>query len=242
MGGRPTYDPMVGSQWRAPGGGPHPPLWPPPPGRALVLVPDSGPFVTVWPEQPLPASTLAAYQAAFVLDVTEHVLTLPFHLPCADAGLAFSREVVLLCRVADPALVVANGVRDVGSAVYGPVRDALAAVTCRHRAAAVAAADDAVARALADLTGDAAIRLRDAALAPESAGRPAQPYTAAAPRVLRGEVTSRTDAPPGPGGPPPHPSRVRGAEPHRPAAGGRTDTAAEGARVSRVRRGKGRAR
>lgn len=139
MAGRPTYDPMVGSQWRTPGG-PQPPLWAPPPGRALVLVPGDGPLLTVWPGQPLPAATPAPYQAAFLLDTAEHELTLPLHLPCAEPGFALPREVTLLCRVADPALVVAHGIRDVGSALYGPLRDALTAVTRAHPAAAVAAA------------------------------------------------------------------------------------------------------
>jgi len=182
MGGEPTYDPLVsavrrqagraGRSGRAgeagdaggDGGGVPGTLRPPSSGRALVLIPQEGPLLTVWPGQPLPAVPAGGYQAVLTLDVDEHALVLPVQLPCAEPGVVFHRRVELLCRVADPALVVGHGIRDVGSVVYGPVRDALSAVARRYGPGQAAEADAAMEAALRDVAGDAAVRVRCARL------------------------------------------------------------------------------
>jgi len=179
MGGEPTYDPLVGAVRRqagrsgrageagdagGDGGGVPGTLRPPSSGRALVLIPQEGPLLTVWPGQPLPAVLAGGYQAVLTLDVDEHVLVLPVQLPCAEPGAVFHRRVELLCRVADPALVVGHGIRDVGSVVYGPVRDALSAVARRYGPGQAAEADAAMEAALRDVAGDAAVRVRCARL------------------------------------------------------------------------------
>ncbi|MEK8170927.1 hypothetical protein NKH77_19225 [Streptomyces sp. M19] len=77
-----TYDPVVDSQ-------PLPrvrvlsPLRPPPPGRALVLVPDAGPALTVWPGERVPDAVFGVYQGMFTVDTTEHRLVLPSNSPAA---------------------------------------------------------------------------------------------------------------------------------------------------------------
>jgi hypothetical protein len=159
-----TYDPVVDA--RSQGG----PWEPPPRGRALVLVPGEGVLVTVRAGERVPPG---AWQGVFTVDVSEHRLVMPVRL----SGL--SVRVILRCRVADPALVVALGVRDVGSVLYGEVR---ALVTAAATSAAGAyAAQGAVDRALQGLTGDAAVRVRDARAVVEGA----------AGTVLRGEVVAR---------------------------------------------------
>jgi hypothetical protein len=205
MGGEPTYDPLVGAVRRAAGragGGMPGALRPPPPGQALVLIPDDGALATVWPGQPLPAVPPGGYQAVLTLDVDEHLLVLPVQLPSAEPGAVFHRRVALLCRVADPALVVGHGIRDVGSVVYGPVRDALSAVARRYGPAQAAEADAAMEAVLRDVAGDAAVRVRDARLEGgpagpgAGAGRTPEATGEGAGRVLRGEVMARRDGDP----------------------------------------------
>ncbi|MEC3994945.1 hypothetical protein VSR01_15980 [Actinacidiphila sp. DG2A-62] len=189
-----TYDPVLAAQ-------------PPPaqaagavaPGTALVLVPEDGPLRTVRRGELVPES--GAWQAVFTVDVTEHRLVLPVRL--ADHHV----RVVVRCRVADPALIVARGVRDVGSVLYGQVRDLVAAAVAG--AAGRYAAGAAVDAALEGLTGDAAVRVRDARAVLEPVGEGSG-------KVVRGEVV-RGAAAPGP-----RVSRVRGvpARPRRDADGG----------------------
>jgi hypothetical protein len=241
-----TYDPVVGARSRL--GAVAAPPRTPPPGRALVLVPDHGPPLTVLPGEPVPDGGPGGFRGVFQVDTTEHRLVLPVQLPGRQADFLFHCGVVLLCRVADPAQVVARGIRDIGSTVYGPVRDLLRPVARDYGAGQFREAEAALNAALRGFTGDGVVVLRDAR-AEVSAG--ATPGTRL-PRVLRGEVVGRRTEPPHH---PPDPgrvpeqgrvpgrrdSRVRGAATGGPAGRGGAGRPAEGGdqgsaeQVSRVR-------
>jgi len=171
----------------------------------------------------------------FTVDTAEHRLVLPAELPSREAGFAFRCRVTLLCRVAEPALVVAGGIRDIGATVHGPTRELLCAVAARYGAAPQPdEVEAALNRALRDLTGDAAIRLSEAHARLLPLVPPVPPVPPAVPESssLRGEVLARTDAPP-----PARPSRVRGtAAPAAPSAPSATSPATPPVpRPSRVR-------
>ncbi|WP_431041658.1 hypothetical protein ACQUSR_06880 [Streptomyces sp. P1-3] len=154
-----TYDPVLDSQplprWRLMN-----PLRPPAPGRALVLVPDSGAALTVRPGEEIPAARFGAYQSVYTVDMTEHRLILDIALLSRDATFSFRSRVDLVCRVADPAEVVARGIRDMSGALYGHLRGMLRRVAREYDIAHFHEAEEALNAAVRDFTGDSAVRLR----------------------------------------------------------------------------------
>lgn len=155
-----TYDPVLDSQtvprWRLLN-----PLRPPAPGRALVLVPDSGVALTVHPGEEIPDARFGTYQSVFTVDLTEHRLVLEIALLSRDATFSFRSRVDVVCRVADPAEVVARGIRDMSGALYGHLRRMLRQVSRDYDIGEFHEAEEALNRAVRDVTGDSAVRLRN---------------------------------------------------------------------------------
>ncbi|MBY8842558.1 hypothetical protein [Streptomyces sp. SP2-10] len=155
-----TYDPVLSSddvpRWRLVN-----PLRPPAPGRALVLVRDSGPSLTIRSGEEIPSSRFGAYRSVFTVDMTEHRLILDIPLLSRDATFSFRSRVDLVCRVADPAQVVARGIRDMSGALYGYLRKTLQSVARNHDIAEFHETEMALNAALAGFGGDDAIRMRD---------------------------------------------------------------------------------
>ncbi|QOV37707.1 hypothetical protein IM697_04590 [Streptomyces ferrugineus] len=208
-----TYDPVVDGQ-------PLPrvrllsPLRTPPPGRALVLVPDTGPALTIRPGDQVPDARYGVYQGMFMVDTTEHPLVLDLWLAGRETADSFHCRVELMCQVTDPAAVVARGVRDMGAAWHGPAHERLRDVARRYGAEQLRRAEDALNAALRDFTGDAAVRLygaraelsvqrgpldttgRSRVRGASRRDRSAEETTApGGPEVLRGEVLSRKEEP-----------------------------------------------
>lgn len=155
-----TYDPVLGSddvpKWRLMN-----PLRPPAPGRALVLVRDSGPSLTIRSGEEIPSSRFGGYRSVFTVDMTEHRLILDIPLLSRDPTFSFRSRVDLVCRVADPAEVVARGIRDMSGALYGYLRKTLRSVARDYDIAEFHEAEMALNAALARFSGDDAIRLRN---------------------------------------------------------------------------------
>ncbi|MEU3742703.1 hypothetical protein AB0E78_37335 [Streptomyces sp. NPDC032198] len=155
-----TYDPVLDSQplprWRLTN-----PLRPPAPGRALVLVPDSGPALTVLPGGEIAAARFGAYQRVYTVDLTEHRLVLDVALLSRDATFSFRSRVELIAQVADPAEVVARGIRDMSGALYGAIRRMLRQVSRGYDIAEFHDAEEALNSALHGFAGDSAVRLRN---------------------------------------------------------------------------------
>ncbi|MFH8242105.1 hypothetical protein [Streptomyces sp. NPDC018321] len=155
-----TYDPILGSEelprWRLTS-----PLRPPTPGRALVLVRDSGPSLTIRSGEEIPSSRFGVYSTVFTVDMTEHRLVLDIPLLSHDPTFSFRSRVDLVCRVADPAKVVARGIRDMSGALYGYLRKALRTVARDYDIAEFHEAEMALNASLAGFGGDDAVRLRN---------------------------------------------------------------------------------
>lgn len=228
-----TYDPVVeGGPWqRVRPLGPLPPVAP---GRALVLVPERGPAVAVRPGERGPDMPPGGYRSTVLVDITEHVLVLPLQLPCAEKDFTFRCQVTAVCSVADPAGVVARGVRDIGSMVYGPVRELLTTASASYGPTQGRLAEAALNSALTSFSCDPLVRLRESRVTLRAEATPPP----AGPRTLRGEVLRRSDGAPAEGGwgagggaAPGGPSGSGGAAPgFTPLNGG-----ADGVRPSRVR-------
>ncbi|MEV6051855.1 hypothetical protein [Streptomyces sp. NPDC052107] len=155
-----TYDPVLSSddvpKWRLVN-----PLRPPAPGRALVLVRDSGPSLTIRSGEEIPSSRFGTYRSVFTVDMTEHRLILDIPLLSRDPTFSFRSRVDLVCRVADPAQVVARGIRDMSGALYGYLRKQLQSVARDYDIAEFHETEMALNAALAGFSGDDAIRLRN---------------------------------------------------------------------------------
>lgn len=155
-----TYDPVLSSddvpKWRLVN-----PLRPPVPGRALVLVRDSGPSLTIRSGEEIRSSRFGAYRSVFTVDMTEHRLLLDIPLLSRDPTFSFRSRLDLVCRVADPAEVVARGIRDMSGALYGYLRKKLRSVARDYDIAEFHEAEMALNTALAGFSGDDAIRLRN---------------------------------------------------------------------------------
>ncbi|MFD2690121.1 hypothetical protein ACFS5L_35545 [Streptomyces phyllanthi] len=155
-----TYDPVLDSEdlprWRLTN-----PLRPPAPGRALVLVRDSGPSLTVRSDEEIPSSRFGAYRSVFTVDMTEHRLILDIPLLSRDPTFSFRSRIDLVCRVADPAEVVARGIRDMSGALYGHLRKTLRSVARDYDISEFHEAEMALNSALAGFSGDDAVRLRN---------------------------------------------------------------------------------
>ncbi|MFE3037295.1 hypothetical protein ACFXKY_37285 [Streptomyces canus] len=155
-----TYDPVLSEddvpKWRLVN-----PLRPPAPGRALVLVRDTGPSLTIRSGEEIRSSRFGAYRAVFTVDMTEHRLILDIPLLSRDATFSFRSRVDLVCKVADPAEVVARGIRDMSGALYGYLRKTLRSVARDYDIAEFHEAEMALNAALAGFSGDDAIRLRN---------------------------------------------------------------------------------
>ncbi|MDK1472635.1 hypothetical protein QNO07_04210 [Streptomyces sp. 549] len=155
-----TYDPVLDvaelPRWRLTS-----PLHPPDPGRALVLVRDSGPSLTIRSGEEIPSARYGTYRSVFTVDVGEHRLVLDIPLLSRDPTFSFRSRVDLTCRVADPAEVVARGIRDMSGALYGYLRRTLREVARDHDIADFHEAEQALNTALASFTGDDAVRLRN---------------------------------------------------------------------------------
>ncbi|MYW64131.1 hypothetical protein GTY65_08595 [Streptomyces sp. SID8379] len=155
-----TYDPVVEvaelPKWRLTS-----PLRPPDPGRALVLVRDSGPSLTVRSGEEIPSARYGGYRSVFTVDLAEHRLVLDIDLLSRDPTFSFRSRVDLICKVADPAKVVARGIRDMSGALYAHLRRTLREVARDYDIAEFHEAEQALNTALAVFTGDDAIRLRN---------------------------------------------------------------------------------
>lgn len=155
-----TYDPVLSSddvpKWRLVN-----PLRPPAPGRALVLVRDSGPSLTIRSGEEIRSARFGAYRSVFTVDMTEHRLILDIPLLSRDPTFSFRSRMDLVCRVADPAEVVARGIRDMSGALYGYLRKTLRSVARDYDIAEFHEAEMALNAAVAGFSGDDAIRLRN---------------------------------------------------------------------------------
>ncbi|PJM94418.1 hypothetical protein [Streptomyces sp. CB01373] len=155
-----TYDPVVEvaelPKWRLTS-----PLRPPDPGRALVLVRDSGPSLTIRSGEEIPSARYGSYRSVFTVDLGEHRLVLDIPLLSRDPTFSFRSRLDLICRVADPAEVVARRIRDMSGALYGYLRRTLKEVARDYDIAEFHEAEQALNTALASFTGDDAVRLRN---------------------------------------------------------------------------------
>ncbi|MFD3612830.1 hypothetical protein ACFWXA_33125 [Streptomyces atroolivaceus] len=154
-----TYDPVLDRQpvprWRLVN-----PLRPPAPGRALVLVPDKGAALAVLPGEEIPAARFGSYQSVYTVDLSEHRLILDIPVLSRDPGFSFRTRVDVVCRVADPAEVVARGIRDMSGALYGHLRKVLREVAREYDIAEFHQAERALNAAVSGLAGDSAVSLR----------------------------------------------------------------------------------
>ncbi|MFI1617154.1 hypothetical protein ACH4VT_09260 [Streptomyces lydicus] len=155
-----TYDPVLDvaelPKWRLTS-----PLRPPDPGHALVLVRDSGPSLTIRNGEEIPSARYGSYRSVFTVDLGEHRLVLDIPLISRDPTFSFRSRVDLICKVADPAQVVARGIRDMSGALYGYLRRRLREVARDYDIAEFHEAEQALNTALASFTGDDAVRLRN---------------------------------------------------------------------------------
>lgn len=158
--GEQTYDPVLSFEelpkWRL-----TKPVRPPRPGSALVLVRESGPSLTIRSGEEIPSSRFGTYQGVFTVDMTEHRLVLDIPLLSRDPTFSFRSRVDLVCRVADPAQVVARGIRDMSGALHGYFRKMLREVARDYDIAEFHQAERALNATLAGFTGDDAVRLRN---------------------------------------------------------------------------------
>ncbi|AXE80734.1 hypothetical protein [Streptomyces atratus] len=154
-----TYDPVLDRQpvprWRLVN-----PLRPPAPGRALVLVPDKGVALTVLPGEEIPAARFGSYQSVYTVDLSEHRLILDIPLLSRDATFSFRSRVDVVCRVAEPAEIVARGIRDMSGALYGHLRKMLREVAREYDIAEFHEAERALNASVSGFRGDSAILLR----------------------------------------------------------------------------------
>ena len=155
-----TYDPILEvaelPKWRLTN-----PLRPPDPGRALVLVRDSGPSLTVHSGEEIPSARYGSYRSVFTVDLGEHRLVLDIPLLSRDPTFSFRSRVDVICRVAEPAEVVARSIRDMSGALYGYLRRMLRSVARDYDIAEFHEAEQALNSALASFGGDDAVRLRN---------------------------------------------------------------------------------
>lgn len=154
-----TYDPVLDRQpvprWRLVN-----PLRPPAPGRALVLVPDKGAALTVLPGEEIPAARFGSYQSVYTVDLSEHRLILDIPLLSRDATFSFRSRVDVVCRVAEPAEIVARGIRDMSGALYGHLRKMLREVAREYDIAEFHEAERALNASVSGFRGDSAVLLR----------------------------------------------------------------------------------
>ncbi|MHC0430651.1 SPFH domain-containing protein [Streptomyces sp. O3] len=155
-----TYDPVLEvaepPKWRLTS-----PLRPPDPGHALVLVRDSGPALTIRSGEEIPSARYGGYRSVFTVDLGEHRLVLDIPLLSRDPTFSFRSRVDLVCKVADPARIVARGIRDMSGALYGYLRRTLREVARDYDVAEFHEAEQALNTALAAFSGDDAVRLRN---------------------------------------------------------------------------------
>ncbi|MET9542995.1 hypothetical protein ABZY16_36790 [Streptomyces sp. NPDC006553] len=160
MGEQQTYDPVLSYEelpkWRLTS-----PVRPPQPGRALVLVRASGPSLTIRTGEEIPSSRFGAYSGMFTVDLTEHRLVLDIPLLSRDHTFSFRSRVDLVCRVADPAQVVARGIRDMSETLFDYLRKTLREVSREYDIARFHQAEEALNVTVAGFTGDDAVRLRN---------------------------------------------------------------------------------
>lgn len=155
-----TYDPVLKvaelPKWRLMN-----PLRTPDPSRALVLVRDSGSSLTIRSGEDIPSARYGSYHSVFTVDLGEHRLILDIPLLSRDPTFSFRSRVDLICRVADPAQIVARGIRDMSGALYGYLRKTLREVARDFDIAEFHEAEQALNITLAPFTGDDAVRLRN---------------------------------------------------------------------------------
>ncbi|MGR7001570.1 hypothetical protein ACU686_31840 [Yinghuangia aomiensis] len=154
-----TYDPVVDvaelPRWRLTS-----PLRAPDPGLALVLVRESGPSLTVRSGEDIPSARYGTYSSVFTVDLGEHRLILDVALLSRDPAFSFTGRIDLICRVIDPAEIVARGIRDMSGALYGHLRRTLREVARDYDIAEFHQAEQALNAVLAGFRGDDAVRLR----------------------------------------------------------------------------------
>jgi len=81
-----------------------------------------------------------------------------------DPVFSFTGQVVVGCRVGEPAVVVARGIRDLGATLYDPIRRMLRPVAKRFDIKEFHEAEEALNETLASFPGDSALRLRNASV------------------------------------------------------------------------------
>lgn len=155
-----TYDPIRESQI-LPKLRLFSPLRPPEPGTALVLVPYSGAPRTVRHGEEIPDARFGTYHRTYLVDISEHRLALRVPLLSKDANFAFNGRVTLTCRVAEPAEVVARGIRDVSGAIYNHLKGMLRLTSRDYDISQFHEAEQALNASVRTFTGDTAIRLRN---------------------------------------------------------------------------------
>ncbi|QXJ22224.1 hypothetical protein AGRA3207_003191 [Actinomadura graeca] len=136
------------------------PLRAPVPGTALVLVPREGHPITVRHGEPVPDPRYGVHQYSCLVDLAEHRLAFELPLVSRDPGFVFRARVMVGCRVGEPAVIVARGIRDVGATLYEPVKQMLRPVARRFDIAEFHEAEESLNRALGPFAGDSALRLR----------------------------------------------------------------------------------
>jgi hypothetical protein len=137
------------------------PLRPPRPGTAMVLVPKDGEAVTVHNGEPISDARLGRYQHRYLVDISEHRLTLDVTLLSQDPNFGFRAKVALICRVGDPIQIVARGIEDISHALYDPIKRMLREVARDYDVHQFHEAENALNVSMEGFTGDRAIRLRN---------------------------------------------------------------------------------
>lgn len=135
------------------------PLRPPQMGTAMVLeAVDSDPLV-VYAGESVPESRLGNYGKMTIVDMSQYGLRLEEPLPSADRSFLHQCSLTFTCRVQDPALVVARGIRDMTGAMRLPLVRTMRAVARLYDIDQANEAEDAIGVALESFEGDAAVRL-----------------------------------------------------------------------------------
>ncbi|MGI8335169.1 hypothetical protein ACRYCC_34915 [Actinomadura scrupuli] len=136
------------------------PLKAPNAGSALVLLPYEGAPVSFRHGEPIPSSHMGAYQYSYLVNLTEYQLTFDSSLVTNDPSFSFHSRVTLVCRVADPAVVVTRGIRDVTAALSPPIHQWMRKIARTFDISQFHQAEQALNMAFESITGDAAFRLR----------------------------------------------------------------------------------
>jgi hypothetical protein len=140
-----TFNPIIGrveiAAWN-----PLAPRPEPEPGIAVVLVRDGRPTHVLNPDdiQASRGIRWSNYQAAYYVDISEHVLTFRCSLPCALPEHHFDAEVYVACWVSDPRMVVQRKIADARAIVEPDVVRRMRAISRDYGLHECADAEDAI--------------------------------------------------------------------------------------------------